>query len=128
MAIADVVRIRGLLNGLDYAGREIDVADHLDLDLRNHVRRIFSAAIDFGLPLLAAKPLHFAHRHAGDAQRGKCLADIVMLERLDDRLDKFHVAPCYWCAATYPAKDVPIQIGRVSCRAIEWQYALFTVG
>jgi hypothetical protein len=74
--------------------RKVVIAHDLDLDFRNHVRGIFGAPVNFGLPLLAAEALHLGHRHASDAERGECLADIVKLERLDDSHDKFHVAPC----------------------------------
>ncbi len=67
LTIADCAGIGRGLDRFDYARCEIVIADDLDLDFRNHVRGIFGAPVDFGLPLLAAEALHLGHRHAGDA-------------------------------------------------------------
>jgi len=70
LAIADGTRIGRCLRRFHDARCQVVVANDLDLDLGNHVGGIFRAAVNFGLPLLATKALHFADRHACDAERG----------------------------------------------------------
>ena len=62
----------------------------LDLDLRQEAHGVLGAAIDLGLALLSAEPLDLAHRQSLDAERGQRVADLVQLERLEDRHDHFH--------------------------------------
>ena len=66
---------------------------HRDLDLhfRQEVHRVFGAAIDFGLPLLAAESLDLGGGQSLHAEVRQRLADIVQLERLDDCRNQFHL-------------------------------------
>ena len=62
----------------------------LDLDLGQETHRIFSAAVDFRMALLAAIALHFRHREAMNADGGQGIADFFQLEWLDDGHNNFH--------------------------------------
>jgi hypothetical protein len=44
------------------------------------------------MALLAAITLHFRDSHAVNAEREERIADLLELERLDDRSDQFHEA------------------------------------
>src|SRR5204863_1894720 len=48
LAVADRSGLRGMLDRLDYAVGVISGDHHLDSDLRDQVRLVFGAAIDFG--------------------------------------------------------------------------------
>src|SRR3546814_6079786 len=69
LSVPNGAAVRGLLRGFNDVRREVIVADDFDLDLRNHVRAVFSPAIDFRLAFLPSEALHFADCHAGDPQR-----------------------------------------------------------
>src|SRR5437588_371073 len=64
--------------------------DHLDLDLREEVHRVLTAAIELGVALLPPEPAYLRDGHADDPDRGQRLLDVVELERLDDGLYFFH--------------------------------------
>ena len=64
--------------------------DQFDFDFRQEVHGVFAAAIDFGVALLAAKSLDFAHGHAFDANFAEGIFDFLELERFDDRFNFFH--------------------------------------
>ncbi len=107
LAVADGAAVGRLLDALDHAGRETIVADDLDLDLRNHVRRVFRAAIDFGLAFLPAETLHLAHRHAGDPETGEASRTSSSLNGLMIAMMSFMLPPCLVCG-DHPARTVPI--------------------
>ena len=68
------------------------VVDHdLDPDLGNEVHRVFRAAVDLGLPLLAPETLDLARCQTLHPQAGERFADLLELERLDHRHDELHV-------------------------------------
>src|SRR5215213_1069671 len=90
LAVADGAGPGGLLDRLDDPRREAGRRDDLDLDLRHQAGRIFGAAIDLGMPLLAAVALDLGDGQALDADRGERLADLVELEGLYDRDNEFH--------------------------------------
>src|SRR3546814_4853500 len=64
----------------------------------NHVRAVFSPAIDFRLAFLPSEALNFADCHAGDPQRRQRFADIIQLEWLYDSYHQFHFVPLCCCA------------------------------
>src|ERR1017187_2066248 len=67
LAIADLA---GLGGSDDRAHGGVGLAvghDEFDFYFRQEIHGVFAAAIDFGVALLAAKPLDLAHGHAFDA-------------------------------------------------------------
>ncbi len=81
---------RGLDDRLD---RPVDKAianDQLDLDLRQEIDDVLGAAIELGVALLAPESLHLRDGESGDADLRQRFADLVQLERLDDRFDFLH--------------------------------------
>lgn len=90
LAIADLSGAGSFYNGIDGAGHEIISQHNFDFDLRQKVDGVFVAAINFGVPLLTAKALHFAHRHPLYADAGEGVFYLFELEGFDDRLDLFH--------------------------------------
>src|SRR5262249_12166317 len=85
------------------AGRRSQRLDHalllfardrdLDPHLRQEVHDVLGAAIDLGVAFLAAVTFDLGYRHAADAEAVERLADVVELERLDDRDDELHDRP-----------------------------------
>src|SRR5258707_10504911 len=77
LAVADLAGARRPADRLD---RTLDhgIVDHdLDLDLGQEAHRVLRTAIDFGLTLLPAEALHFAHRQALDAERRQRVPHLV---------------------------------------------------
>src|SRR6266853_2661658 len=94
LAVADLAGTGRTFDRLDRSLDDI-VADRcLDLDLRQKIDHVLGTSIQLGVPLLPAETLDLGHRHALYANGGQCLADLVELERLDDRSDEFHGVPC----------------------------------
>src|SRR3569623_807984 len=91
LAVADLAGLGGRGNGLDGA-IDLGIGDRdLDLDFGQETHGIFGAAIDFGVALLSAVPLHFRDRAAMNANGGQGIADLFQLERLDDSHLVLHV-------------------------------------
>ena len=90
LAIADLARPRGLDDRLDGAIDETVGDDELDLHLRQKVDHVFGSPVELGVPLLASEALDLGHRESRDTDLGQRFADLVQLERLDDRFDFFH--------------------------------------
>src|SRR5262245_45822604 len=65
----------------------------LDLHLRQEIHRVFGAAINLGMALLAAIAFDLGYRHAGDAEPGEGVAHVLEFEWLDDGNDKLHGPP-----------------------------------
>src|SRR5262245_29067514 len=87
LAVADLARARCLDDCLDGALDQIVGDDELDLHLWQEVDDILGTAVELRVPLLAAETLDLRHREAADTDLGQRLADLVQLERLDDRFD-----------------------------------------
>src|SRR4051794_1345370 len=67
LAVPDFPRSRGFDDGL-YRGVNLIVSDdHLNLRFREEIHGIFTATIDFGVPLLPAETFDLGHAHALDA-------------------------------------------------------------
>ena len=78
------------LHGLDRTLQEIVGHRRFDLDLGQEVDDVFGAAIELGVPLLATEALDLGDGDALDTDRRQGLADLVELERFDDRSDELH--------------------------------------
>src|SRR3569623_707507 len=91
LAVADLAGLGGCGDGLDGA-IDLGIGDSdLDLDFGQETHGVFGAAIDFGVDLLSAVPLHFRDREARNANGGQGIADLFQLERLDDSHHDLHV-------------------------------------
>ena len=64
--------------------------DDLDLDFREEIDRIFAAAVNFRVALLAAKALHLGDGQALRAHSGQRLFNFFEFEGFDDGFDFFH--------------------------------------
>src|ERR1700738_2561802 len=90
LAVADTP---GLGRTPDRVDRPLDqvIPDHdLDFDLGQKVHDVFSAAIEFGVPLLPSETFGFGDGDALQSDLLKCLFHLVELEWLDDGFDFFH--------------------------------------
>src|SRR6266403_309023 len=61
-----------------------------DPELRQKIHDIFGATIDLGVALLAAVALDLGDGHAGDPDRGECLAHLVKFEGFDNGNNELH--------------------------------------
>src|SRR4029077_15238820 len=90
LTVANLASLGGAADRLDNLVNVLFGDGDLDADFWQEVHRIFGAAIDFGMALLAPITLHFSNRHSVNANREKGVAHFVELERLDDGGDQFH--------------------------------------
>src|SRR5262245_11421130 len=89
-AVADLPGLGRVANGLDDP-LGLGIIDHeLDSDLRQQINRVFGAAIDLRVALLAAVAFGFDNRNALQADAPECFAHVVELEWLDDGNDQLH--------------------------------------
>ena len=90
LAITDLARFGGAHHYgdsfLDHVVREHD----FDFHLWQKINGVFTAAINFSMPFLAAESLYFRDRHSFDAELGQRLFYFLEFERLDDRFEFFH--------------------------------------
>src|SRR5690606_37688079 len=93
LPVADLSGARRGLDRLDGPLDELVGHGGLDLHFRQEIDDVFGAAVQLGVALLAAEALDLGDRDALDADRGQRFADLVELERLDDRGDQFHQLP-----------------------------------
>src|SRR6056297_3320293 len=90
LAIADLVGLRGVDDGL-YGGIDLIVVEHhVDLYLGQEIHHVFGPAIKFGMAFLAPEPLDLDHRKALNACFLHRFLHLVEFEGLDDRFDLFH--------------------------------------
>src|SRR6185503_10128703 len=90
LAIADRARTRGPRDGFQHLLDERVRHSRFDLRLWHEVDRVLGPAVELGMPLLSAEALDLGHRHSLNARFGQRLADVLELERLDDRRYEFH--------------------------------------
>src|SRR6266508_2820390 len=90
LAVADPPRLRGALDRLDDPADDAVGDHHLHLHLGEEVDDVLGAAVELGVPLLAAEALHLPRGETRDSDLGESLLHVVQLERLDDRLDLLH--------------------------------------
>src|SRR5690606_15378613 len=83
-SVADPSGLRGGCDRFD-DGLGLCIGDHhFKPDLGQEIDDILGTAIEFGMALLAAKPLGFGNRDARHPDLVERLLDLVQLERLDD--------------------------------------------
>src|SRR3954471_3447677 len=110
LAVTDLAGGGGLHDRVDDPGGVQLADDDLDPDLRHEVHLVLRAAVDLGVPPLAAEPLDLRDREPGDADQLQGVLDVVELERLDDRGDQLHArTPSVFLASAcaWPMSDVP---------------------
>lgn len=66
------------------------VDDDFDHDLWEEIDGVFTAAVDLGVPFLAAETFYFSHGHTFDADVCECFFYLFEFEGLDDCFDQFH--------------------------------------
>src|ERR1700716_742890 len=90
LSVPDLAGLRrpgdGVDGLVDLVGRNRD----FDLDLRQETHRVFGAAVDFRMALLAPISFDLRDGHPVHAGRGQSVSDLVELEWLDDGHDDFH--------------------------------------
>src|SRR5680860_41710 len=67
LAVADLVGLGGLDDGLDGGVNLVIVQNHINLNFGQEIDNVFSAAIQLGMAFLAAKSLDLNHAEALDA-------------------------------------------------------------
>ena len=91
LAVPDTACLRAARNGFDHARGQVIRGEHFDLDLGHEIGRIFSAPIDFPIPLLSSKSFDFRDRHPVHTHFYQCIFDFIQLERLHDGFNHLHV-------------------------------------
>src|SRR6266567_4375349 len=89
-AVADLAGFGGGRNGIDDLVGLFARNSDFDLDLRQEVHGVLSAAIDFSVALLTPVSLDLGDGQPVHPCRSQSVADLVELERLDDGHDDFH--------------------------------------
>src|SRR5208282_2964804 len=96
LAVANLAGLGGLEDGFNGGLHQRFRQDGFDFDLGQKIHGVFAAAIDFGVPLLAAKTFDFHDGHTEDADAVEGFLNVVQFERFDDGFDFFHVSsPVY---------------------------------
>ena len=89
-AITNLTRARRPHDGVDGLLDHGIGQDDLDLDFREEIDRVFAAAVNFRVALLAAKALDFGNGQALRAHCGESLFNFFKFERFDNGVDFFH--------------------------------------
>src|SRR5215218_11033376 len=89
-AVADLPGLGSGGDGLDDLVGLLARNSDFDLDLRQEIHGVFSAAIDFSMALLTPVSLDLGDGQPVHPRRSQSVADLVELERLDDGHDDFH--------------------------------------
>src|SRR3984885_1172402 len=90
LAVADLACARRSDDRFDHLVCDIRVDRDLDLQLGKEAHRVFGAAIDFGMPLLAPVALNLCNCQTVHSDGGERIAHLLQLERLYDRHYDFH--------------------------------------
>src|SRR6185312_14023790 len=93
LAVADLAGLGAIRDRIDHLILAVVGNHDFDFHFRQEVHRVFGAAIEFGVPLLAAVAFDFGDREALHAERGQRVADILKLEGFDDGDYEFHAHP-----------------------------------
>ena len=90
LAVSNLARSRRPHDGFDSLRDKGVGQNNLNLDLRKKIDRIFAAAVNFGVALLAAKTLDLRNGHALRAHSRQRLFNFLEFERFNDGVDFFH--------------------------------------
>src|SRR5271156_1595773 len=120
LAVADLTGFRCADDGGYHRVDLIFGHRDFDLELGQEVHRVFGAAIDLGMTLLAPEALGFGHGKSMHTGTGKRVPDVVELEWLDDCHDEFHGCPFLGSPWQQMPLDGPCRIGHCP-RVIEFK-------
>src|SRR5215204_905233 len=95
-AVADLPGLGSGGDGLDDLVGLLARNSDFDLDLRQEIHGVFSAAVDFSMALLTPVSLDLGDGQSVHPRRGESVSDLVELERLDDGHDDFHGSIPAW--------------------------------
>ena len=98
LAIADLAGLGGTDDGADSGIDAVVGDDHLDFDLGQEIDRVFAAAINFSVALLAAKPFDFTDRHSLNPDIAEGVFNFFEFEGLNYGFDFLHIRLSWWCA------------------------------
>jgi len=90
LPVADLAGPRPFDDGRHDLGDPFIGHDDLQFDLGQEIDRVFGAAIDLGVALLAAEAFHLGQGHALDAEFAEGVFHFLDLEGLDDGFDFLH--------------------------------------
>src|SRR5258706_13852417 len=90
LAVTDLAGARARGDDVHRLVGKIRRDGNFDSELRQKIHDIFGAAIDLGVALLAAVALDLGDGHAGDPDRGECLAHLVKFEWFDNGNNELH--------------------------------------
>src|SRR5438876_851809 len=90
LAVADLAGARARGDDVHSLVGKIRRDSDFDSELRQKIHDIFGTAIDFSVALLAAVALDLGDGHAGDPDRGECLAHLVKFEWFDNGNNELH--------------------------------------
>src|SRR5216683_5038250 len=93
LAVADAARACGALDRVDHLRRHFVGHDNFEFDLGQKINHIFGAAIELGVPFLAAESLYLADSEALHTDTRQSLFNLVELEGLYNRLNLLHMTP-----------------------------------
>src|SRR5215212_9966547 len=119
-AVADLPGLGSGGDGLDDLVGLLAWNSDFDLDLRQEIHGVFSAAVDFSMALLTPVSLDLGDGQPVHPRRGESVSDLVELERLDDGHDDFHgfdprLGPVSTDRATTAASRAHARVG---CRGV----------
>ena len=89
-AVADLAGLGGFDDGGNSALDTAVGEHHFEFDFGEEIDGVFTAAIDFGVAFLAAKPLDFGDRHALDADFTERILHFLQFEWFYDGFDFLH--------------------------------------
>src|SRR5260370_1123338 len=90
LAVADLAGARARGDDVHRLLGKIRRDGDFDSEFRQKIHDIFGTAVDLGVALLAAVALDLGDGHAGDPDRGECLAHLVKFEWFDNGNNELH--------------------------------------
>ena len=97
-AITDLAGLGGTNNRANGGIDAVIGNHHFDFDLGQEIDRVFAAAINFSVALLAAKPFDFTDRHSLNADVTEGVLNFFQFEGLNYGFDFLHIRLSWWCA------------------------------
>src|SRR5882672_502894 len=95
LAVADLARPGYVGDGLDHLVDPVIVNREFELYLWKEINDVLGSSIQFSVTFLPSEALDLGHSDALNTDLRQGLADVVELERLDDRGHHFHESPQY---------------------------------
>jgi hypothetical protein len=89
-SVTDLTGIGGADDGIGDVTGAVVVDDDFDFHFGEEIDRVFTAAIDFGMPFLTPESLDLGDGHALDTDAGEGFFDVFEFEWFDDGFDFLH--------------------------------------